>query len=90
MQNYNLSKKTKSYFLRVILASVLSLIIGIAGVGQTLQAAAEGLAQTGTGSPLAGDMRIAPDLKSVSVQQSATAPSNDNIADATVIALDGK
>ena len=34
------SKKTKAYFLRVILASVLSLTIGIAGVGQTLQAAA--------------------------------------------------
>jgi hypothetical protein len=63
-----LSKKTKSYLLRVILTGVFSLIIGMASTGQMIQASAEGLAQTGTGSPLVGDVRIAPDLKPVSAQ----------------------
>jgi hypothetical protein len=56
------SNKTKAYVLRVILAGVLALTIGMADAGQTLQAAAEGLAQGETGSPLVGDVRIAPDL----------------------------
>lgn len=65
------SNKTQMYILRVILAGALALMIGMAGAGQTLQAAAESLAQTGTGSPLVGDVRIAPDLKPVSAQDAS-------------------
>ena len=44
------SNKTKTYVLRTILAGILSLIIVVAGAGQTLKAHAESLAQTGTGT----------------------------------------
>jgi hypothetical protein len=83
----HLSKKTKSYLLRVVLTAVVSLVVGVASTGQMLQVSAEGLAQSGPGSPLVGDVRIAPDLKPVSVQQLAAAPSNDSILTPTIITL---
>ena len=65
------SSSTKVYFLRMLIAGVFSLVIGMMSSGQTLQVAAEGLAQTETGSPLVGDVRIAPDFGSVSAQDAS-------------------
>ncbi len=63
-----ISNKTKSYVLRVILALALSFAVGAIGKGHTLQAAAEGLALTETRGSLAVGTHIISDLKSVPAQ----------------------
>ncbi len=69
--NSKLSNKTKTSLLRMVLAGMLALALGMANAGQMLQAAAEGLAQGETGSPMVGDARVAPDLGIASAQSTS-------------------